>query len=216
MNEALVDKTATAGDLRVLAQPHAALATPASQHSQVWKKEYAGIFGKLAPVAIVVSLSLPLVWAMIHFKDSLASLGHWRYAGVFLAELSNSATILVPTPAPAFTLGMATVLNPVLVGIIGGVGASLGELTGYYGGTRGRRMIEGGRLHTWFQALARGRVGLTLFAFALVPLPIDFAGLWAGAVRYPVLKFLVSIAVGKMVKLTAVAFAASYGLTWLA
>ncbi len=183
---------------------------------QVWKKEYSRLLSRLAPVALVLGLSGVMVWAMFQYRDAVNGLGPWRYAGVFLAELGNSAAVLFPTPGPAITLSMALVLNPLLVGVIGGVGATLGELTGYYLGARGGKMLEGGRIYRRFNSLAGRRIGLALFTFSLMPLPFDFAGLWAGTTRYPVTRFLAAIVVGKIVRVTVVSYAASYGLGWLA
>jgi membrane protein YqaA with SNARE-associated domain len=186
-----------------------------SASRKIWKQEHLGVLARLAPVAIALGCSILIIWAMFQYRDAVANLGPWRYAGVFLAELGNSAAVIIPTPGPAFTLSMAMVLNPILLGIVAGLGSTLGELAGYYLGAKGRKVIEGGRIYKWFQALAGKRVGLALFTFSLLPVPFDFTGLWAGAVRYPVLKFLGAIIVGKIVKVTVVAYAVSYGLTWL-
>lgn len=210
MSETIAVKMATAIGTRAVARGDSARVT-----SGLWKKEYAGALARLAPVAIVLGGSILMVWAMFQYRDTVANLGPWRYAGVFLAELGNSAAILFPTPGPAFTLSMALVLNPVLLGIIGGIGATLGELSGYYLGSKGRKVIEGGRIYKRFQSIAGNRVGLALFTFSMLPVPLDFAGLWAGTVRYPVLKFLAAIVMGKMMKIMVLAYAASYGLSWL-
>jgi membrane protein YqaA with SNARE-associated domain len=210
MNQTIAINIGTAHDRRAVAHQD-----PARVNSQLWRKEYAGVLAKLAPVAIVLGGSILMVWAMFQYRDTVANLGPWRYAGVFLAELGNSAAILFPTPGPAFTLSMALVLNPILLGIIGGIGATLGELTGYYLGRKGSKVIEGGRIYKRFQAIAGNRMGLALFSFSMLPVPLDFAGLWAGTVRYPVLKFLAAIVVGKTMKIMVLAYAASYGLSWL-
>jgi membrane protein YqaA with SNARE-associated domain len=191
--------------------------TPARQSvaSQLSIKSYAGLINKLAPAMMVLSISLLMVWALLKYQDLLANLGHWRYAGVFLAEVGNSASMLVPTPGPAFTLSMTFVLNPVLIGIIGGLGAAIGELTGYYLGNKGRNVLEGNRFYSRFHGIAGRNVGLALFAFGLLPLPCDVAGLWAGTMRYPVVKFIAFLAAGKIIKLTLIAFAASFGLGWV-
>jgi len=53
-------------------------------------------------------------------------MGRWGYLGVFIAELLNSAVLLVPTPRPAVTAAAGAVLNPLVVGLVGGTAAALG------------------------------------------------------------------------------------------
>ncbi len=54
-----------------------------------------------------------------------------------------------------------------------------------------------------------------LFTFALMPIPFDVAGVWAGTMRYPLWRFLVFVTPGKVLKVTSVALAGSYSVNWL-
>ena len=168
------------------------------------------------PAVIALALSALMAFALLHFREPLAGLGHWGYFGTFLAELGNSATVIVPTPGPAYTFVMGVTLNPLLLGLVGGLAAALGELTGYSLGVRGRRILEGGRLYKRFKAMASRWTGPALLSFALLPLPFDVAGIWAGSVRYPLPRFLVYVAAGKVIKVTGVAIAGYYGINWFA
>ena len=96
----------------------------------------------------------------------MSHMGNWGYLGVFAAELGNSATIIIPTPGPVITLTLASILNPLLVGLVGGIAAAIGELSGYAVGATGRQALEGSRIYERFQALAQRRVGPALFVFA--------------------------------------------------
>lgn len=161
---------------------------------------------------VAVGFSLLVVFALLHFREALAHLGPWSYLGVFLAEMGNSAVIVIPTPGPAYTFAMGVTLNPFILGLIGGIGAALGELTGYVLGAKGRRILEGGRLYDRFRTMTTRWMGGALFAFALVPVPFDVAGLWAGTVRYPVWRFMLYVIPGKVVKVTGIALAGHYGM----
>ena len=57
--------------------------------------------------------------------------------------------------------------------------------------------------------------GLAIFAFAATPLPFDIAGIWAGAIRYPIARFLVIVFCGKLILVTAIAIAGYYGVDFL-
>ena len=66
----------------------------------------------------------------------------YGYLGAFLVGFMGSATVFLPIPSYAVVFIAATNLNPFLLGIIAGVGASVGELVGYSLGRGGRRVIE--------------------------------------------------------------------------
>ncbi len=164
----------------------------ASRRPRVWSPSI------LLTGLVTVGFSLLVVFALLHFREALAHLGPWSYLGVFLAEMGNSAVIVIPTPGPAYTFAMGVTLNPFILGLIGGIGAAMGELTGYVLGVKGRRILEGGRLYDRFRTMSTRWMGGALFAFAFVPLPFDVAGLWAGTVRYPVWRFMLYVIPGKV------------------
>jgi uncharacterized membrane protein YdjX (TVP38/TMEM64 family) len=90
---------------------------------------------------------------------------------------------------------------------------TLGELTGYLAGYSGRGFITRGQTYQKLEGWMRRRGGWVLFVFAVVPNPFfDAAGVAAGALRYPVWRFLAIIWCGKLVKMLAVSYACAYGL----
>ena len=177
----------------------------ASSNARIWNSA-------LLPALATVLLPLLVFYLLVQYWETVVTWGSWGYLGVFLAELANSAVILVPTPGPAYTAAMASVLDPLLIGVVGGLGAALGEMVGYTLGATGRHALEGGRLYSRFHAMAERRFGIAIFAFAALPLPFDIAGIWAGAVRYPAWKFFAVVATGKTVKTTLISMAVYHGL----
>ena len=163
----------------------------------------------------IMALSVLFAGALIYFREDMLRMGNWGYLGVFVAEMGNSAAIFIPTPGPLVTLAMASILNPVLVGLIGGVAASLGELFGYVVGASGRKALEGSRILNRLQALPQHRIGPTLFLFAALPMPFDIAGIWAGAIHYSPQRFMLYVTAGKIIKVTSIAFIGYYGIGWL-
>ena len=176
----------------------------------------AWLLGFLPSALVALAVSLAAASLLIYFRESLVGLGNWGYLAVLLGELANSASILIPTPAAAYTFAMGSVLNPFVLGAIGGIGAAFGELFGYYLGTRGATALEHAERLRRFRSVTTRWGGGFLLAFALLPLPFDVAGIWAGATRYPVSRFLVFVTAGKVVSVTAIALAGHYGINWLA
>ena len=56
---------------------------------------------------------------------------------------------------------------------------------------------------------------LAIFFFAVMPVPFDIAGIWAGTVRYPIMRFFFSVAAAKIIRITLVAVISHYGIQLL-
>jgi membrane protein DedA with SNARE-associated domain len=109
---------------------------------------------------------------------------------------------------------MGSVLPPVLVGLAAGAGSALGELSGYLAGFGGRAVIERHDVYDRMERTMRRAGGITIFVLSLIPNPlVDLAGIAAGALRYPVWRFLLICWLGKTIKCTLVAWAGAQGYT---
>ena len=159
---------------------------------------------------------LAALGAAIYFRDRLQELEQYGYAAVFLVGLVSNATIVLPVPGLAVSSVMGGVFNPWIVGLVGGLGQALGELTGYMAGYSGQTLVDGNptynRLTRWMQ-----RYGTwTIFVLALIPNPVfDLGGMAAGTLRFPVFKFLLACTAGKVIKNMIFALAGYYGIETL-
>ena len=116
--------------------------------------------------------------------------------------------------ATACTAG--ALLNPLYVGLIAGSAGTLGELTGYYLGYSGQGVVEGNRFYVKTEGWMRRRGLLLLFLVSLIPNPFfDVVGIAAGALRYPIWRFLGVVLVGKGMKFLIFAYACAYSVEWL-
>ena len=218
-SRATTDETARSAQARNFRSSCSAVGG-ASDQGQVFGGKGTGLtnarrFWMALVIVGILALSILVAVALIYFREHMLRMGNWGYLGVFAAEMGNSAAIIIPTPGPVVTLAMASILNPVLVGLIGGVAASVGELFGYVVGASGRRALEGSRIHDRLQALPQHRIGPTLFLLAALPMPFDVAGIWAGAIHYSPRRFMLYVTAGKIIKVTSVAFVGYYGIGWL-
>ncbi|MGQ9625955.1 MAG: YqaA family protein [Anaerolineae bacterium] len=159
------------------------------------------------PLAGVISL------AIILLRDRFMKLAAYGYPSVFLVSLLGNATIVLPAPSLALVFAMSSVLSPVGVGLVAGLGEALGELTGFAAGYGGRTIIEDRALYQRLTFFMK-RYGLVaIFLLSVFPNPFfDLAGIAAGALRFPLWQFLLACWLGKTVKTTLIALAGAYSI----
>lgn len=160
---------------------------------------------------LAVGVSLLIITERHH----LGTLGRYGYPGVFLISLASSATVFLPAPGIAVVFATGSVLNPLIVGLVAGLGEAVGELTGYVAGASGRAIIEDRERYQRLVERTR-RYGLfVVFLLSLIPNPtFDLAGVAAGALRFPISRFFLACWAGKTIKAMAIALlgAGSLGL----
>ncbi len=166
---------------------------------------------RLLAVAIVIVITLA-IWRVV---DKLEQFKLWGYPGVFLVSFLGNATVILPAPSLALVFAMGGILNPLLVGLVAGPAEALGELTGYLAGYSGRAVVENRRIYDRLSRWMQHNGALTVFILSLVPNPFfDLAGIAAGVLHYPLLRFLLSCWLGKSIKTIVFAFAGAYSLVF--
>lgn len=190
-------------------------------------------------VALVVLVIIMVPSVLLLLLPIWVDLGEERfkglgYAGIFLANLASTATVFIPVPGltaagQALIVSGGKNLSPIPVGILGGAGMALGEVTAYAAGAVGREFAEGRRVGgpSWFrrgvESTIRG-IGwlmahygmLTLFVLSAIPNPLfEVAGLTAGSVRMKFWRFMLPVAVGKILRGLILAFLGAYSLGFL-
>ena len=166
-----------------------------------WRLEYTLLLG----VALLLTL---FAVAFFYFSANVNNLKSYGYAGLFLINVVGSASILLPSPAGASVVGGGALLESFLgvpafiwVGLVAGLGESIGEFSGYAAGYGGRVIVENRpqyqRVSRWMERNGT----ITMFLMSTIPNPLfDVAGLAAGAVRMPISRFFASVLAGKVVK----------------
>jgi membrane protein DedA with SNARE-associated domain len=141
------------------------------------------------------------------------------YGGIFLANLASTATLFVPVPgltaaAQALIISSASSLSPFWVGVVGGLGMAVGEITAYVAGMATALIASEEdikvprRLQRAIDAIARrvkwlmAHYGMpTLFLLSAFPNPFfEVAGWTAGATRYSFWRFMAAVAPGKITR----------------
>ena len=161
-------------------------------------------------VAIVITIGVFLLRYLIKpFAD-------YGYPGVFLFSLLGNATVFIPAPGYAIVIAAAVILNPLLVGIVAGLGAALGELTGYLAGTTGRAAVINRDAFRRFEPLIQRYDVFAIALLAAIPNPLfDIAGVLSGMLRIPAWQFVLAAWVGKSIRFTLLAYGVSSSLPLL-
>ncbi len=150
---------------------------------------------------LICALSIGLFFLARSYVN-FESLLRYGYLGIFLISLS-CVTIMFPLPWEAVIIAAGTTLDPLWVGIIASVGATIGELSSYAAGYWGRKVILGGYSERYKRAEGwLNRYGsFAVFLFALLPILVfDLLGLAAGSFRFPLWKFILACWAGRVIR----------------
>lgn len=162
-------------------------------------KKYSPLFGLLFAIAISVLVFI--------FRDKFENLQSYGYLGLFALSILGNATIILPIPIILTAFIGGAVFNPLIVGVVVSLGATIGELTGYLAGVGGGEIVEKDprvqKIRKWMD-----KYGLwTLFVLAVVPNPLfDIAGIIAGATKIPVYKYFIVVWLGKLIKFVTISY----------
>lgn len=141
----------------------------------------------------------------------------YGYGGVFLVSLIGSLVPFLPVPYLFVVIVLSRTLDPVLLGLISGIGGAVGKLTSYALGRTGYRLMgEARRRQMDSLRELLGKYGdLAVFLFALTPLPDDVYYIPAGMIRMPLWRFMLANTAGKVVLAVFVAYTGGIYLTIL-
>lgn len=141
-------------------------------------------------------------------RDRVKELEAFGYPGIFLFSLAANATLILPVPGVLVTSAMGAVFNPFWVAVAAGSGSALGEISGYLAGFSGQGVVEKTKWHDRVTGWMRSKYGvLIVLLLSFVPNPLfDIAGITAGALKMPVLRFLFWCWLGKVMKMMLFAY----------
>jgi len=155
-------------------------------------------------IGLSIGLAYLLQYLLAHFEISVEEFATTAYLIVFGITLVCNAGIMIPVAIHiSIMIAAASIWNPILIAFIASIAGTIGEITGYYAGYLGKKIIISestpgyNKLVGWMK-----RYGLlAIFLLSLQPiLPVDIAGLIAGGSRIPLWKFLLPCWAGKFPK----------------
>ncbi len=169
----------------------------------LWKR-----FIPLLTLLMVITISVGLFLN----RDKLPELKGYGYLGAFLISLVTNATVVLPVGNFFIISTLGAILpSATIVGLVGGAGAAIGEMTGYMAGYSGHGIVKNRKLYARLVKWMRKWGELGIFLLSLAPLVFDLAGIAAGALRFPVWKFLLMCWLGRSLLYIGLAFAGAWG-----
>lgn len=171
-------------------------------------KKYSGI---ILIISIIVAF-LIIGFMGINFGQWLANLvfdfyelsGEWGvYLGVFIISIFGNFTIIFPVPYVIALIVISAVIgfpgvNPIIMGIVGGLGASIGEITAWLIGRGSQNVLKDSkRMNRMKTYVEKGWAPFLIFIFAATPLPDDAFLIVLGLASYSIAKTLIYCFIGK-------------------
>lgn len=163
-----------------------------------------------------ILLGILIILVIFYFKDQTAFLKEFGYLGVFVISMLSAATIFLPAPGWAIVFGMASVLNPIYVGLVAGIGSGIGEMTGYVIGRGVKNASDAQDKFKGWKDWIKSNDVIAITVLAFIPNPLfDVAGLAAGAFEVPWWKFLLSCVLGRVLRYVLLAYFGAFSIQYL-
>lgn len=145
---------------------------------------------------------------------------HYGLAGLFVAAILSNASLFLVVPLDIVVLGLGEFYSPLLLGLVLGIGAALGEMSAYVVGLGGRQAMkrlseESAEKLKRMSADLKDYGMLFVIVGAFTPFPFDLIGIAAGLSRYDVYRFFVAAFLGKFLRYFAIAYAGLLGLQFI-
>lgn len=159
-------------------------------------------------------ISLIFSISFLVFQDFFLRAKTLGLLGIFLTNLTSSASIFLPAPGFISVIGGGSIYNPLVVGIVASLGASIGEFVSYILGFSGRNILNH-RLSKrfWFkvfEGVFHEYGGIILFSLSFIPNPLfDAVGIIAGVFKYPPKRFFIIVFFARALRFILLAFISS-------
>ena len=169
-------------------------------------------------VVFVVAITVGIYLVYGRHPERLAELKSYVYWGAFLISVIGNATIILPGAVLLILSQIGIYLysdtgsvGPIVVGLVGGAGAAIGEITGYLVGYSGRGVAERSQIYRRLVGWVKRWGAPAIFVFSVVPLVFDLVGIAAGILRVPFWKFMLACWLGRTLLYVIIVLAAAWG-----
>ena len=174
------------------------------------KKRIVPLAGLLLALAIIITVGL-LYLRYPNFFENLKDYANkgalFGYGATFVISVLLNATVIIPVSNMTIIAGLGAILPlPWLVGLVGGLGAGIGEMTGYVVGRSGRDLLAKNKMYTRVERWVNKRGWIAVFILSTFPFVFDVVGIIAGAMRMPPWRFFLACWLGRTVSYVVAAY----------
>ncbi|MGA7678369.1 MAG: VTT domain-containing protein [Dehalococcoidia bacterium] len=182
----------------------------------------------IAAVLLVATIggSVAVAVFLIYHWEYVIRLEHAGYLGLFLISLLAGSPIPIPTPSMILTFTLGSLLNPVLVGLVSGLGNAIGYALIYMTGRGGFHLlpsfnVSDSGIGRFLRKIRMSRMldapnqtgVVAVFLLSIYPNPVlTPMVLGMGATRFSFTKFFLACWAGKTVMSMLLAFLGYFGL----
>ena len=186
------------------------------------KRKYISISVLVVTTCLMIGLSVFLVYN----HEYVVKLEHHGYLGLFLISLLAGSPLPIPTPSMILTFTLGSMLNPLYIGLVSGIGNTIVNVFLYYTGRSGRkafkednqqdsrisRIMKSERVSRLVESKSWGEMAVVFLMF-INPIPVTTPLVFAmGAARFNFTRFLVICWTSKTVQGLLLAYFGHFGL----
>lgn len=135
---------------------------------------------------------------------------HTYLIGFFVCLFGGISTISVSIYLPIMTSFVIAGSNPLLLGVIGGLGLAISDIFFFYISSKGRELVPKGKFENFLinlelkiMRLGDFWVGLFMIFYIVTPFPNDLLNLTLAFVKYPAKKVVRFLFIGDIIYMTA-------------
>ncbi|MFC1658665.1 signal peptidase I [Candidatus Omnitrophota bacterium] len=179
-----------------------------SPQRKTWLKRHRSHILQMAALIFVIG-----AWVIgFYFLDDIEALARYGYQGAFFVPMLDNFVTFINVGSFMIIAYLANILNPFLVGLLAGIGGTIGQFSSYLLGYSSFQFII--QKLGIYRNVARWMDkwgGKFIFVVSIMPLPIvGFTGIAAGAAKYSLLKYFLFSGLGNILKHIGYCFFASW------
>jgi membrane protein YqaA with SNARE-associated domain len=190
--------------------------------NSIRKRKYITVSLLVVTTCLTIGLSVFLVYN----HEYVVKLEHHGYLGLFLISLLAGSPLPIPTPSMILTFTLGSLLNPLYIGLVAGIGNTIGNVFLYYTGRAGLkifkdfnrqdsrigRVMRSERVSRLVESKSWGEMAIVFLLF-IYPNPVATPLILAmGAARFNLTKFTIICWSGKTVQGLILSYLGHFGL----
>jgi len=185
--------------------------------------------GKYLAIGLLVLLvggSIAIAVFFLYNWEYVTRLEGEGYLGLFLISLLTGSPIPIPTPSMILTFTLGSILNPLWVGVVSGLGNALGYALIYLTGRGGHGLFSNSKASDWGVTRFLGKIKMprrlgspkqagmvAIFLLAIYPNPFFTPMVFGlGAARFNFTRFFLACTAGKLVMSLILSYLGYLGL----